>query len=120
MAEFREYYREQPLEAAGRDICVQDDPVHLLGQISPPLRVGVHQELFQFLIGLEDSVTGKIISRPDRLGVLRTEEIIKGRLPFGLGRDMTHVIMARRHLAPPPAMNPLSHRYGFPGRRRQV
>ena len=108
--------REQPLETAGRDVRVQDDPVHLLGQISPPRCVGVRQELFQFLIGLEDPVTGKIIGRADRLGVLRAEELIKGRLALGLRRDMMHVVMARRHLAPPPAMNPLSHRCGFPDR----
>jgi hypothetical protein len=78
-------WRQQPLETAGRDIGIRDDPVHLLGQISPPRRVGVRQELFQLLIGLEDPVTGKIISRPDRLGALRAEELIKGRLPLGLG-----------------------------------
>jgi len=71
------------------------------GSLATPDRPGgrrtCSQELFQLLIGLEDPVTGKIIGRPDRLGLLRAEELIKGRLPLGPRRDMTHVVMARSH-----------------------
>jgi hypothetical protein len=94
--QFREQSRrELPLETQGRDISVQNDPAHPLGQIGPPGRVGKGKELFQFLIGLKDAITSQILGRLDGLGTLRAEELIQTGLPLGQWRDVSHVVMAR-------------------------
>jgi site-specific DNA recombinase len=58
--------RELPFETQRRDVSVQDDPVHQLGQVGSPGRVGVGDELFQFLIGVKDTITSQVIRRFDR------------------------------------------------------
>jgi hypothetical protein len=58
--------RELPFETQRRDVSVQDDPVHQLGQVGSPGRVGVGDELFQFLIGVKDTITSQVIRRLSR------------------------------------------------------
>lgn len=84
-------------ETQGRDVSVEDDSVHSLGQIGSPGRVCVDDELFQFLIGLKDTFTGQVIGRLNRADTLRPEKFIQGGLSLSKKRHVVHVVVTRGH-----------------------
>ena len=64
----------------------------LAGSIAPG-RTAVDHKLLEFIARLGDAIAGKVVGRPDRLDLLRAEELIKRCLPLGSGRAI-HVVMA--------------------------
>jgi hypothetical protein len=61
------------LDALRRDIGIENDVIHQLGEIRPAVGVGIGDELLELLIGVEDTLLRHVADRRDRAHALAAD-----------------------------------------------